>query len=53
MVPIQAVKAIGATVANRWVADRGGAAPKVSGRAVVANDEAVPITYIDANRQEI
>jgi hypothetical protein len=47
------VKPIRATVRNGGVADLRGATPKTGGGAVVANNEAVQVTDINADRQQV
>jgi len=52
-VPVGAVKTIGATKTNRRIASLRRATPQLCRGSVVANQEASPITDIDADRQEI
>src|SRR5258708_36085705 len=50
---VQPIKAIGAAVANSRVGDFRRAAPPFCRHAVIADDEAGPVTDIDADRQKI
>src|ERR1700730_17037996 len=50
---LQAVKAIGAAETNRGIADLRRTTPQLRGGAVVADDKAILIADIDADRQQI